>query len=75
MAFGDDFPYALAGGPLAAARQGRLILVPSMTLDTDPATATWFATNASSIGAVRILGGPVAVSSYTQWQLDRLATG
>ena len=75
VARGDDFPDALAGGPLAAARQGRLMLVPSMTLDTDPATAAWFASNASSIGAVRILGGPVAVSSYTQWQLDRLATG
>lgn len=75
VARGDDFPDALAGGPLAASRQGRLMLVPSMTLDTDPATAAWFAANAGGIDAVRILGGPAAVSSHLQWQLDRLAAG
>ena len=73
VARGGTFPDALAGGPLAARRQVPLVLVPTGGIDEDPTASAWF--RGRGITRATILGGPAAVSSFTQWQLDTLALG
>lgn len=71
VATGDDFPDALAGGPLAAALRAPLMIVPDVAIDADPDAATFFADLAPR-SRVTVLGGLQVLSSYQQWQLEQL---
>jgi putative cell wall-binding protein len=74
VATGDDFPDALAGGPLAAALRAPLMIVPGERIDADPDAAAWFE-GLTPRSDVDVLGGLGVVSSYQQWQLEQLTSG
>ena len=74
VARGDDYPDALAGGPLAASRSAALMLVPPGSIDADPGAGAWFDGAVGRFDAVTVLGGLAAVGSYSQWQLEQLVT-
>lgn len=75
VARGDAFPDALAGGPLAARRRQLLTILPSVDIEANPSASSYLAGRAADLDRVTILGGPVGLSSYQQWQLDQLARG
>ncbi|QBI19223.1 hypothetical protein ER308_06500 [Egibacter rhizosphaerae] len=70
VASGEDFPDALAAGPLASERGDPLLLVPHC--DLGPATAVSDVIESQEGGAAAVVGGSVAVSDLTVWQLDEL---
>ena len=74
VAQGRGFPDALAGGPLAAARDQALMIVPPGDVEAN-AAARAFLEGRDQLERVTLLGGPVALSSYQHWQLDQRASG
>lgn len=71
VATGEDFPDALAGGPLAAAVRAPLMIVPGVSIDADPDAAAFFA-DLGPRSRVSVLGGLSALGSHHQWQLEQL---
>ena len=74
VAQGRGFPDALAGGPLAAARDQALMIVPPDDVEANDA-ASAFLDGRDQLERVTLLGGPVVLSSYQHWQLDQRASG
>lgn len=64
-ATGNDFPDALAAGPVAALTQGPVLLVDGSGGAGSPATLDFLRTHGASIGAVWVFGGTAAVSQST----------
>ena len=73
VAQGRAFPDALAGGPLAAARDQLLMIVPPRDIDDAAEARTYLDERAGGLSEVVLLGGTAALSSYQHWQLDQLA--
>lgn len=73
VARGDDFPDALAGGALAAARRQLLMILPAVDVNSDPDAAGFLADRQDAVGGVALLGGHAGLSSFEHWQLDQLA--
>ncbi len=73
VARGDDFPDALAGGALAAARRQLLMIVPAVDVRADPDAARFLADREDEVVGVALLGGHAGLSSFEHWQLDQLA--
>ncbi|HUG83485.1 MAG TPA: cell wall-binding repeat-containing protein [Euzebya sp.] len=71
VATGDDFPDALAGGPLATMLQAPLMILPGGAIDSDPGAAAYFA-DLGPRSRIWVLGGLRALSSFQQWQLEQL---
>ena len=71
LARADAFPDALAGGPLAAAARGPLLLTPTDTLPD--AVAEEIERVLGDGGIVHVLGGPNAVSPAVEAAAGRLA--
>ena len=67
------FPDALAGGPLAAVRRQALMIVPPQDVTADDDSRAFLEERALLTDRVTLLGGASVLSSYDQWQLDRLA--
>ena len=74
VATGDDFPDALAGGPLAVARRQPLMIVPAWSVLADPDAAAYLEERAGgALERVTLLGGLGVLSSYQEYELDQLA--
>ncbi|MGI9016651.1 MAG: cell wall-binding repeat-containing protein [Euzebya sp.] len=71
LATGNDFPDALAGGPLAALRRVPLMIVPAGSLYADPDSAAVF-NGLTPRDTIDVLGGLGVISSYQQWQAEQL---
>jgi putative cell wall-binding protein len=73
LARGDDYPDALVGGPLAAAKNAPLLLTEGSTLPV--ATATELRRVLPAGGTVYVLGGTSAVPAAVASQLTSLGYG
>jgi len=73
LASGQNFPDALAGGPLAGAIGEPILLTPSTSLATEVRTAVDRSSSATS--AEYVLGGPSVVSDAVAAQVATLAGG
>ena len=73
VARGDVFPDALAGGPAAAAAGQLLVLVPGGSIASDPDSGAYLSQRQAALTQATLLGGYAALSSYQQYELDRLA--
>ncbi len=73
VASAATFPDALAGGPLAAVRRQPLMIVPPQDVNADDDSRAFLEERAPLTDRVTLLGGASVLSSYAQWQLDRLA--
>jgi putative cell wall-binding protein len=74
VARGDTFPDALAGGPLAAARNQLLMILPRDDVRAQGDVAAYLDQRAEGdLSTITLLGGRGVLSSYQQWQLDQLA--
>ncbi|QBI19227.1 hypothetical protein ER308_06520 [Egibacter rhizosphaerae] len=73
VAQGRDFPDALAGGPLAAARDELLMIVPPTDVEAEASAADDLDARADTLSRVTLLGGTAALTSYQHWQLDQFA--
>lgn len=75
VARGDQFPDALAGGPLGAVRRQLLMIVPPWDVRADADTAAYLDRRSDrGLQAATLLGGFSALTSYQQWQLEQLTS-
>lgn len=75
VARGDQFPDALAGGPLGAARRQLLMIVPPWDARADADAAAYLDRRGNrGLQEATLLGGFGALTSYQQWQLEQLTS-
>lgn len=75
VARGDQFPDALAGGPLGAATGRLLMIVPPWDVRVDADSAAYLDRRGDrGLQEVTLLGGFGALTSYQQWQLEQLTS-
>lgn len=73
VARGDEFPDALAGGPLGAQTRRLLMIVPPWDVRADEDAAAYLdRRGGDGLQRVSLLGGFAALSSYQQHQLEQL---
>jgi putative cell wall-binding protein len=73
VARGDEFPDALAGGPLGARTRRLLMIVPPWDVRADTDAAAYLDRRGDGgLQQVSLLGGFAALSSYQEWQLEQL---
>ena len=72
LATGNAFPDALAAGAAVAATDGVLLLTPGRGLGRDG--HAWLGQHRDRLAAVRLLGGPAAVSADVEQDIRRWAT-
>ena len=70
VASGENYPDALAGGPVAGEAGGVMVLTQSRQLPS--ATSGFLSTNKLQIQQVQVYGGPVAISNAVIAQIDQV---
>lgn len=74
VASGDNFPDALAGGPLGVKERHLLMIVPPEDVRASTEAATYLdARGDGALEHVTLLGGRRALTVYQRWQLDQIA--
>ena len=63
---GDGWPDALVAGPVAAAADVPVLLVPSRSLEAAPVVRDWILAYRGLLEDVRLIGGPAAISEAVE---------